>query len=177
VLTITSTFGPAGPGYFDNGQRVEDYNNDVAIALTVGLHTYNYAGAGSTNAQAFSTNSYGHEIAFVPPETGSYFMTVSQFVTDPGGSLGGHPLTPRTLDLGPGAVGTVQFTTIPVNPDAPGFWTMSGNAETMSLQVISAIPEPTRLGMFAAGMLTLGLWRRRADFDRKRRGPGKIVRC
>jgi hypothetical protein len=56
-------------------------------------------------------------------------------------------------------MGQTNFSTLPNNPDAPGYWTQYANVQTMALQV-SPVPEPAPFALLAAGLVTLGLRRR-----------------
>ena len=85
---------------------------------------------------------------------------MSNSIIDREGRLIGRPLAPHKLDVRGAVVGTMGLDRLPGNPDVPGIWSMLATAQTMSLQVVSTVPEPGRFGMLLTGVLALGLWRR-----------------
>jgi hypothetical protein len=154
-LTISSVFDPAGSGYFDEGFRVSDYGSQVSLSLTLGADTFQFASEGATSVQAYS-GWYSHEIWFDSPRPGSgKILFIANWLTGAPG-LDSPPLTLHQLVT---SEGNAQLDAMPSNPDAPGFWSMYGKADSVTL-VTSPVPEPAPFGMLLGGVLVLGLWAR-----------------
>lgn len=160
-LVIRSSWDSEVDTIFDSGQRVSGYGIPVAVTLTIGDKTFEYATAPwQGDAGYLQTGQYGylHEVDF---SYGGYDVSVSLSHAFPGG-LTESPLAPRDAGAGGGVPGYLRIQTYPGNPDAPGSWQMDANAIASSVQVTSPVPEPGMGAMALAGLGAL-LWRRRRE--------------
>lgn len=163
-LTVRSVFDPDSAGYLNLGDFAIQDEGDLDISLKLGSKAYHFAGQGWSNVRTYkvddATDGYEHDITFSPPETVGFDVSIWNRMIAPAGTFTGQPvLATRRSPFTPLDAFT-DFVATPSNPDAPGLWTMIGTVKTFSLQV-SPVPEPATLGMLAAGVLALGLRRRR----------------
>jgi MYXO-CTERM domain-containing protein len=159
-LTISSTFD-TDTALYSRGIEAWNFDSEVSISLSLGTKTYHYDGTGTTALSLFAasdgTEGEEHEISFVPPESPSHTVWVSNYLSGLAPSAG--LWAPRYVHLGADGGALTRFDTLPNDPEVPGYLSVSTNADTMSLQLVSAVPEPGSAGMLAAGVFTLGLWR------------------
>jgi hypothetical protein len=169
-LTISSTFDP-DTALYSRGIEAWNFDSVVSISLVLGTATYHYAGTGTTFLRLFAAadgaEGEEHQISFVPPESPSDTVWVAHYLNGLAPATG--LWAPRDVHVGPDGSGITEFSTIPNNPDAPGYFSTSTHAGAMSLQLVSAVPEPGAPDMLAAGVITLGLWRA------YRRRPGRLA--
>lgn len=176
-LTITSSFEPGTVIDTDFGPYAGASDADVELSFQIGSMSYHYAGKGGTDVRLYQNLdgswSYVMESGFGPQ-----FADEDVFVTTaiglPAGGIGTTPLAPISLETGSGISGYASVGSAPHNPDAPGVYDMSGDANYVSLQVTSPVPEPAPIGMLAAGIFILGGcgcgcgWRKRLLFSSPR---------
>lgn len=131
--------------------KLGDYDYHKTILADVGVDLYQ---------QGDGTDVYRMLVSFGP----SYNDSFTTMLFGPAGSFGATPLTPVTLGSNLGLAGNISMFLSPDNPDATPFWgSMAANTDSVSLQVMSAVPEPAPFGMLAAGVMTLGCWRWRTS--------------
>lgn len=174
ILRSTIDPAPAAPGY---GQGVYELGSDTTVDFRVGTMSYHYAGAGLTDANLYNpfghVDVYQHRITIVPPAAFPYAIQLTNYGEGPLGSFGtGGALWPHDVDESAGLGGSFRVQIYESNSSSPNFWDMNGIATAFSVQVVGAVtappvPEPASYGMLAAGMLTLGWWRRRTRGGRR----------
>jgi len=169
-LTISSSFDSANLVDSAGGPYANAAGAELQVSFQLGAMTYRYAGTGGADVRLYDAGSgrqgYQLQIGFGPAFNNN--LLVRSVVIAPAGSFGASPLSPLSLGAGPGLAGFASVGAYPSNPDAPGFWTMSADADRFSLQVTSPVPEPAPFGMLAAGMFILGGWRLRRLFSARR---------
>lgn len=162
-LTLSSTYDPNDMPSV-RGDYDYDYDSAIVVDFRLGDMHYraNANGASAVLRAASSGNdTYEHQVEFLPPDSPwSYKFRQVGILALP--SLdGAGALTPRTLGPTDVVFGTMDITAYTAMPDAPGPSVLLGSTvSSMSVQVVSAVPEPAPFALLAAGVLTLGLRRR-----------------
>lgn len=161
-LTIGATFDPAADGFLEGERTYWTPDAAVALRLQIGTDTYRYDGTVSATTSlrvSEGGSGYEQEIGLIPLGIPRWVTFVSNTLDAPVGS--GGLFAPRTLSLGPGQ-GVMRIATFLDDPDAPSLsWAMRADADAMSLQVVSGVPEPAPACALALGLGMVGWWRRR----------------
>lgn len=160
-LTLSSTFDP-DVGSIDSGDSDWFGNADVAVQLRIGTARYRYDNTlhTTTRLRVFDGgDAYEQEIGLIPGGTPGLVTYMSNRLDAPVGS--GGLFAPRTVAPGAGQGVTTIFTFLD-DPEAPYLtWEMSAEADSMSLQITSAVPAPAPTDALLVGLGTICLWGRR----------------
>lgn len=158
-LRIASFVDPDAPAYEWHSGGIMMFDRDVALSLTVGDASYQYAGKADVRLNGSNT-TYGQEVTI--RSAVSYMQNVSLgiWAEGPAESFPADLFALRTMYFGSGYPGTVAIGTFSPNPDDMSTFSMSAATTSLDLQV-SPVPEPATTGLLAAGVVVLGLHRRR----------------
>jgi len=170
-LYLVATFNTDSPGYTDLGSVVIAPESNVDIDMRVGTYgmgeqRYQNLIAGWANVRVYDlgggNEGYQLQAGFDPPESSSNSFQITQWVAGPAALIGPlQPLVPHVIYQNPNLESQVDFAAYALNPDAPGAWHMTAGADTFSVEIKTAVPEPGSVGLLGAGLLVLCLWRRR----------------
>jgi hypothetical protein len=137
------------------------YSAAVDVTLNIGTMSFQYSGDGLSS---IGTGDFGfyHDVFFSQPGVLQATVSMRQTADVAGVDFPARPpLTPRDLNnLGPEAAhASVYMYATHNDPEFPflEFPEMEATAESYSLHIVSAVPEPRSYGMLLSGMLTLGL--------------------
>lgn len=165
-LTLSSTFDWSGP-LPARGEWASQPDSQVVIDFTLGDLAYHYAGEGSSSAilsTQFGSDGdrYQHEIWLDPPGPGyGYALKFEQVLVGPSDSFGTGGALTRGVTAWTGTGSNFSFTAYRSNDEYTLAFPMGGDATAFSVRVTSPVPEPAAYALLAAGLLTLGLRRRR----------------
>lgn len=158
-LRMVSFVDPDGPAYDWPSGGIMMFDRDVALSLTVGEASYQYAGKAEVRLNGGSM-MYGHEITIQSPVSNMQSVSLGIWTSSITDSLPADLFAPRTIYYGSGYPGTIAVATWSANPDGMSTFSMSAATTSLALQV-GAVPEPATTGLLAAGVVVLGLHRRR----------------
>lgn len=150
-LSISSTFEPEQFGLSEDGREYWTSDAELAMALQIGSQAYRYDGmlANTVKVRVLAGGGYEHEVGLIPLGTPRAVTFVSNTLNASAGS--DSLFAPRSLTLGPGG-GTTRIFTFLDDPDAPSIsWEMHATAASMSLQVVSTVPELAPMYALLAG--------------------------
>lgn len=168
-LAISASFDPGSVTDGPYGPQASADETAVEMSFQLGDMRYHYAGTTRSYVVLYDAGNgrQGYRLEFGFGEVVGTQVDVSALVIAPAGSFGPDPLAPRSLGADPGFTGFVSFDTYSTSPDSPYFMSMNGDADRVSLQVTSPVPEPAPFGMLAAGVFILGGWRMRECLVRR----------
>lgn len=159
-LHLETAFDPDSPDVVPDPAygNPTDYSTDVYIRLSIGDRLLSYRGLAQASVSLDARGTYMHRVDL---PYSWYDMTLSNYLHASPDVLGNDPFALRYLDGGAGLSGGFGITLWHQNPDAPGPRGDSANGTMASLQVISAVPEPSGPVLLAAGLIVLSARMRR----------------
>jgi hypothetical protein len=150
-VTLQSGFDPEHDTVFRNGRQLWIFGADIDVTVQIGTSRFERHGEGLTILDPYDNHRYAHEVSFFGP-IGSMDVYFKNTFNGPPGSITGDVLAPRKLaSSGPDA-GSMDIDMFPANPDASGFWTLGGAADSATLTVLNPVPEPAHWAMLGVGL-------------------------
>jgi hypothetical protein len=151
-LRLESVIDPDEFGVIvDSNGNPTDFSSAVELSLRIGDRVLPFKGDATASVSSYAGGYYTHSIRF---QYDYYWTYLTLDLASPSFN-GSDVLALRTLDSSNGLTGTFSILNFPTNPDAPGMWEFRTNASHVSLQVMSAVPEPAQSGLLCAGLLLL----------------------
>lgn len=153
-LSFVGTFDPASPGYSEEKNEIwhsaSQSDMPFVIHMAVDGRSVDFPSIGSFYAGLRDPSSYYIELYFTD---GSFDYGLMLTFDDPSEGLAGHPLAPQSFSTDGGFIASYFLGRS--SPGAPGSLTELGTFDHATLNVMSAVPEPSQAGMLFAGMVTL----------------------
>ena len=153
-LSFAGTFDPASPGYSEERNEIwhsaSQSGLPFVIHMTVDGRSFDMSSIRTFYAGLHDPSSYYVEMYFA---YGSFDYGMILTFDDPSEGLAGHPLSPQSLSTDGGFIASYFLGRS--SPEAPGSLTELGTFDHATLDVMSAVPEPSQAGMLLAGMVTL----------------------
>lgn len=170
-MTLRAIVDPNAAGFSSEPWRsgVAQHHTQVWVEFEFGTQHLAFQGIGDVFLGGGST--YAEAITF-PPENmeGTRSFIFENYIAVAGYSFA-NVLAPRVLtDVDSGGTASGAGIQTYIDPFTPrGLVSMNGQAQTVSINPISTVPEPARAAMLAGGLLALlglGRWRTSAKYCR-----------